>query len=127
MSSVNRVRIVLNLLVNMVNRRGQISLGDAAKMFDLDEASLSEVVKVLVDKGVLTIEYSAGGDKIIRKGKAIESTVYAMDLKNKVDSILDSARVEEMDAARRAEEMLDTKSRRKSPEEEGTPNTPFNP
>jgi DNA-binding Lrp family transcriptional regulator len=118
MSSVNRVRIVLNLLVNMVNRRGQISLADAAKMFDLDEASLSEVVKVLVDKGVLTIEYSAEGEKIIKKGSAIESTIYHKDIKDKVDSVLDSAKVEEMDVAQKAEELLDTRSRKKSPDDE---------
>lgn len=118
MSSVNRVRIVLNLLVNMVNRRGQISLMDAAKMFDLDEASLVEVVKVLVDKGVLTIEYSADGERIIKKGTAIESTIYHKDITDKVDSALNSAKVEDMDAAKKAEEMLDAKSHKQPVEDE---------
>lgn len=118
MSSVNRVRIVLNLLVNMVNRRGQISLSDAAKMFDLDESSLSQVVKVLVDKGVLTIEYSADGEKIIKKGATIESTIFSKDLKDKVDSILDSSKVEELEAAKKAEELLNIRSRRQPVEEE---------
>ncbi|MFZ2456537.1 MAG: hypothetical protein WAX07_08675 [Candidatus Altiarchaeia archaeon] len=112
MSSVNRVRIVLNLLVNMVNRRGQISLSDAAKMFDLDEASLVEVVKVLVDKGVLAIEYSADGERIIKKGTAIESTIYHKDITDKVGSALDSARVEDNAAARKAEELLNSKYRK---------------
>jgi hypothetical protein len=119
MSSVNRVRIVLNLLVNMVNRRGQISLTDAAKMFDLDEASLVEVVKVLVDKGVLAIEYSADGERIIKKGTAIESTIYHKDITDKVDSVLDSAKVEETAAAKKAEELLDKKSRKQpAPDED---------
>ena len=118
MSSVNRVRIVLNLLVNMVNRRGQISLTDAAKMFDLDEASLAEVVKVLVDKGVLAIEYSADGERIIKKGTVIESTIYHRDITNKVDSALDSAKVEEMDVAKKAEVLLDKISRKQPVEEE---------
>jgi hypothetical protein len=118
MSSVNRVRIVLNLLVNMVNRRGQISLTDAAKMFDLDEASLVEVVKVLVDKGVLAIEYSADGERIIKKGIAIASTIYNKDITDKVDSALDSANVDDLAAARKAEELLDKKSRKPAVEDE---------
>jgi hypothetical protein len=118
MSSVNRVRIVLNLLVNMVNRRGQISLTDAAKMFDLDEASLVEVVKVLVDKGVLAIEYSADGERIIKKGSVIESTIYHKDITDKVDSALDSAKVDDMASARKAEEILDVKSRKQPASDE---------
>jgi len=118
MSSVNRVRIVLNLLVNMVNRRGQISLSDAAKMFDLDEASLVDVVRVLVDKGVLAIEYSADGERIIKKGTDIESTVYHKDITDKVDSVLDSANVDDMAVAKKAEELLDKKSRKQPVEEE---------
>ena len=118
MSSVNRVRIVLNLLVNMVNRRGQISLSDAAKMFDLDESSLSDVLKILVDRGVLSVEYSADGDKIIKKGTAIESTVFHKDISDKVDSALNAARVEDMAAAKKAEELLDVKNRRQGTEEE---------
>ena len=112
MSSVGRVRVVLNLLVGMVNRRGQISLPDAAKMFDLDEASLVDVLKVLVDQGVLTIEYSAEGEKILKKGAAIESTIYHKEIKDKVDSVLNSAKVENMESARKAEGILGQKPRK---------------
>lgn len=114
MSSVGRVRIVLNLLVSMVNRRGQISLQDAARMFDLDEASLAEVVKVLVDKGVLVIEYSAEGEKVIKKGTLIESTIYHKEIKDKVDSVLDDVKVDNMESARKAESLLGQKPRRQA-------------
>ncbi len=118
MSSVGRVRIVLNLLVNMVNRRGQISLQDAARMFDLDESSLADVVKVLVDKGVLSIEYSADGDRVIKKGALIESTIYHKEIKSKVESVLDDVKVDNLESARKVEGLLGQKPRKQPIEDE---------
>ena len=67
----SRIRTGLNILVSIVNKRGEIRLSDAAKMLDLDEESLENLVKILVDHKILEIHYSIVGDKILKKGEKI--------------------------------------------------------
>jgi hypothetical protein len=103
MSSIPRVRIVLNMLISLVVRREKISLSEASKMLDLDESSLNAIVHILVEKKILSIEYTADGERIIGKGEAVEGTDY-MEIKMRVDEILSSIKEEDLEAARKAEE-----------------------
>jgi len=103
MSSLPRAKIVLNLLIVLVVRRGQISLSEAVKMFDLDESSLTALVRILVDKKLLSIEYTAEGERIIGKGETIAKADFIV-IKKKVDEILNSITEEDLEAAKKSEE-----------------------
>jgi hypothetical protein len=108
MSSIPRIRIVLNLLISLVVRREKISLSEAAKMLDLDESSLNAIVHILVEKKILSIEYTAEGGRIIGKGETIEGTDY-MEIKKRVDEILNSIKEEDLEAAKKLDEQQEKK------------------
>jgi len=107
----------LNVLVSMVNRKGQITLSDASKLFDLEEERLNDLVKVLVDNKILEVEYPASGEKILRKGEAVRSIIAAEEIKKKVDEVLDNADLEHKVGITAVEEILNEPPR-KRPEEE---------
>jgi hypothetical protein len=103
MSSIPRVRIVLNLLIALVVRRERISLSEASKMLDLDESSLTALVRIMVDKKILTLEYTAEGERIIGKGETIKGTDY-VEIKKRVDDILNNLKEEDLEGAKKSEE-----------------------
>jgi hypothetical protein len=103
MSSIPRVRIVLNLLIALVVRREKISLSEASKMLDLDEPSLNAIVRILAEKKILSIEYTAEGERIIGKGETIQGTDY-VEIKKKVDEILSTIKEEDLEAIKKQEE-----------------------
>lgn len=102
----SRIRIFLNLLVSIVNRKDQITLSDAAKLFDIDENYLLCFVKILVDAGVLKIEYPTDGSRIVKKGDAAKDIISQKLLKEKVDAILDAARIEEIEEKIKAKQAI---------------------
>jgi hypothetical protein len=98
-----RIRLFLNLLVGIVNRREQITLVDAAKLFDLEEEYLIDYVSILVDHGMLSMKYPTdGGSKVIRKGDAIKDIISQKVLKEKVDAVLDAVKIEEIEEKNKA-------------------------
>ncbi len=118
--SNGRVRVVLNVLVNLINRRGCILFSDAAKMLDLDESSLEDFVRILVGYKILEIEYSAEGDRFLKKGDAIQSTIIPNEIKAKVDAALDAEQFDGKDLTRKAEAVIDVQARKKEAEERST-------
>lgn len=115
--SASRVRVVLIVLVNLINRRGRVSFSDAAKMLDLDENSLSQFIKILVNYNILEMEYSADGDRLLKKGEAIKSTINPKEIREKVEAALDAEKIEEQDVSRKAEALIDAAAKKKSDEE----------
>jgi predicted HTH domain antitoxin len=115
--STRRVRVVLIVLVNLINRRGRVSFSDAAKMLDLDENSLSQFLKILVDYKILEIEYSADGDRVLKKGDAIESTIIPKEIREKVEAALDAEKIEERDISKKAEVLIDVAVKKKGDDE----------
>jgi len=102
----SRIRTGLNILVNIVNKRGEIRLTDAAKMLDIDEESLENLVKILVDHKILEIHYSIVGDKILRKGEKIKSATSREQIQEKVDETLSEEKIEERVEAKEIERLL---------------------
>ena len=102
----SRIRTGLNILVNIVNKRGEVRLADAAKMLDLDEESLENLVKILVDHKILEIHYSIVGDKILRKGEKIKKTVSREQITEKVNETLTEAKIDDREETKEIERVL---------------------
>ena len=104
--SQSRLRIVLSVLVSMVNRKGQVTVSDASKLFDLDEERLNDFVKILMDNKILEVEYQASGEKILRKGEAIRSIIAADEIKKRVEEVLDKVDIEHKEGVKEVECLL---------------------
>ncbi len=102
----SRIRTGLNILVNIVNKRGEIKLSDAAKMLDLDEEALENLVKILVEHKILEIHYSIVGDKILKTGEKIKSTISREQIQEKLDETLTEEKIEEREETKEIERLL---------------------
>ncbi|MEA3254461.1 MAG: hypothetical protein U9Q22_01335, partial [Candidatus Altiarchaeota archaeon] len=108
----SKIRTGLNSLVNIVSKKGEFKLTDAAKMLDIDETSLEGLVKILVEHEILEVHYSIVGDKILRKGAKIKGTVSRQQIKETVDETLTSEKIEEREETKRIERLLDVMKKR---------------
>ncbi|HDI72707.1 MAG TPA: hypothetical protein ENF58_01075, partial [Candidatus Altiarchaeales archaeon] len=108
----SKISTGLNSLVNIVNRKGELKLSDAAKILDIDEDSLEGLVKILVNHGILEIHYSIVGDKILRKGEKIKGPISREQIKKKVEETLTKEKIEEREETKRVERLLGVMKRR---------------
>jgi hypothetical protein len=102
----SRLRLVLHVLVNIVNRRGQVSMSGASKLFDMSESVLDDFIKILVENKVLEMEYSVDGEKILRKGELIKTIYFPEEIRKKVDEVFDAVDIESRTKALEAERIL---------------------
>ncbi|MCK5422471.1 MAG: hypothetical protein KAJ08_09910, partial [Deltaproteobacteria bacterium] len=71
----NKIETSLDGLVSLVNDKGALKISNAAKILDIEESTLDELVKVLVDRRIIEIHYSLTGSRVIKPGEMMEEVI----------------------------------------------------
>jgi len=76
-------RMFLHKLMALVNRKGQVSITEAARALKTDERYMMEVAKILKDANIVDTIYAVSGDVIVKPGRcfrqALDETVEYQD------------------------------------------------
>lgn len=102
----SKIKTGLDKLVALVNKRGEIKLADAGKLLGLDDKTIKELAKILVEHEIVEIHYSIVGDKILKKGKKLREVISPEQVVKHVDETLKKKTVEEVEEAERVDRLL---------------------
>jgi chromosomal replication initiator protein DnaA len=106
MPESSKIKTSLDFLVNLVNKWGKIKLQDAAKALDMDEASVEELVKILVEHKIIELHYSIVGDKILKRGEKLKGAVSKEEIKRHVEETLSEEELKKAKEAEKVEKLL---------------------
>jgi len=68
-----KIHTGVDAVIKLVRERGRVTLSEAARILNMDKRSLEEIVRILDEQGIVKIQYTFVGEKVLTKGEKIDS------------------------------------------------------